>query len=320
MKKSMLLSTIAMIVVVVVALSTATFAWFTSQTSSTIQGTMTIQSGRDILVSVWNKTASTWDLTDEIALDQTGVAPFAPKATVGTYVAHGATTAVAFAYNNETNWFTVTKNPNVAYSGFGSFALDDEANDDPNVTTAGLKVVAKTFQIAKASIQDNKDIKISIDLSTPGLSQNDLDAMRATKVVLVVTSYDAAGAKGATTLYGTQYNYDGETTALTDSTGEAIANPTNTTVIAGKLDTASTLTADESAVVTTLGSASGENKEWKVTSGDTTGLFKNITKNITYTSGYTYEITAFIWLDGFAAVDTMAAKQVSVNIGIGLAA
>ena len=319
MKKSMLLSTIAMIVVVVVALSTATFAWFTSQSSSTIEGTMTIQTGRDILVSVWNNTSSTWDLTDNIALDQTNVAPFAPKATVGTYVSHGPTTAVTFAYNNDTNWFTVTKNPGVAYSGFASYDLD-AADADPNLTTTDLKVVAKTFQIAKASIQDDKDIKISIDLSTPGLSQNDLDAMRATKVVLVVTSYDAAGAKGATTLYGTQYNYDGNTTELTDATGEALKNADNTTVIAGKLDTTATLTADGTAVVTTLGTSSGENAEWKATSGDPTGLFKNITNNITYTSGYTYEITAFIWLDGFAAVDTMAAKQVSVNIGVGLAA
>ncbi|MGN0771424.1 MAG: hypothetical protein ACI4MI_02435 [Christensenellales bacterium] len=317
MKKSMLLTTIAMIVIVVVALSTATFAWFTSHQSSTIKGTMTIQTGRDIFVSVWNSTASTWDLTDEIVLDQTAVAPFAPKATVGTYVAHGTTTAVGFTYNNDTNWFTATKDDGVAYSGFASYGLDDAANTDPNVTTSGLKVVAKTFQIAKASIQDPKDIKISIDLSTPGLSQNDLDAMRATKVVLVVTSYDETGAKGATAFYGTQYNYDGND--LTDSTGENLKTPDAKAVVDGVLDTADNLVENSTTVVTNLAVAEAANTEWKITSGDT-GLFKNITNNISYTTGYTYEITAFIWLDGFAAVDTMAAKQVSINIGVGLAA
>ena len=80
-KKSLFITTIAMVVLMVVALSTATFAWYTSTgTGSASQANLVAAESNAANVAVgWDANATTTSIT--FAADAAEVAPMAPKAT-----------------------------------------------------------------------------------------------------------------------------------------------------------------------------------------------------------------------------------------------
>ena len=102
MKKSMFITTLAMVVVLVVALSTATFAWYTAQSTLTSTETSvytaTSTSASIALSSVSSNVTTVSNTSIDITMGannvENGINPMIPAAALTTYTA--ATTTGAF--------------------------------------------------------------------------------------------------------------------------------------------------------------------------------------------------------------------------------
>ena len=306
MKKSMLLSTIAMIVVVVVALSTATFAWFSASQSATISGTTTITASKEFTVRTWQ--GSAWADTDTIQLNANQVTPLAPIGTGLGMVTKGDNVDVNAKTSPDLKWFTTDK-----YFAAGSTkayttdALADQGKD------GGSMANVSSFQMAPVGA-DGATAVFDIKFEINGQTADDLKALNAMNVVLEITSYNN---NEAATYIGTTYGIgnDGVTTATADSNG---VDATATVEAAGKVGTKVTLTNDAITTLTDSGwsataiaiGASGYYKN------STTSLQKQITGEKALAAGEYLLVNVYVWLDGYEAIDAVMAKAVTVSIGI----
>lgn len=321
MKKSMLLTTIAMIVVVVVALSTATFAWFSAQTTAAIDGTATIEATRDFIIRDWQSTK--WESTDKINLAAEKVVPIAPLASLDE--------AIVLDTVNKKELVTIAGiDANATSYGYDAWFTTKEADTWTSdvfaaYTTAELKTVGtgtkaiaavQTFQIAVADAASNAST-VDIQLYINGQTADDLAALRAMNVVLHFQSYTSGVADQ---WVGTQYKV---ATKASYTTGNDVASVTKND---GVTINSTGLKADNSKSLTELESinAPQTNEEWlvaqKVGEGPEAGLYRNIHDTVNFAAGEYKLVTAYIWLDGFEAVDAMMAKAVTVSINFTKAA
>ena len=155
MKKSMIISTIAMIVVVVVALSTATYAWFTSSAITKATVTMTVQSTGDFAIAkgatsdsaasrsyTFTQAATAVTLSDDMSKNI--YAPTTPSGitTMGAQVTAGGTLSAT-----NVSFVTAQMSGPTAYAN-GASAIKDAtvirvSNISGNTKTLTLSIVMK---------------------------------------------------------------------------------------------------------------------------------------------------------------------------------
>ena len=242
MKKSMLFTTIARIVVVVVALSTATFAWFSSQITNAITGNVTIKAGQDYVLKTFDADAGWVVTTNNINLSATDVSPTSPTRD---FAASGATTNDRFYEHGD-----LTKTPvNAAAKGLwikgnqDGNQLKNLAELDYKGVDANKAMAIQTFRVSRTDASENKlsYIEANIKSLSQEINQTAITALDNIKVVLQISEY---APKKSTTgpinlkgnkFYGTQYSFVGGGTAITGGGGA------NQDTIGSKTGDASTL-------------------------------------------------------------------------------
>lgn len=285
MKKSMLLTTIAMIVVVVVALSTATFAWFSSFTtvSSAAQVSVTAGSAGIEVREAGASTQWTNALTDTTCDNLT---PVAPKADLAAFNAP-STQAYTANLGGTDGFFTAIKK---SVSGTNKIVVGAPV-------TANTHYVYKEFQVRNgATTATNIVLTVTVkaqadttdNAATNDATDADKYAIDNCKIV-VVTATGVGGATGA--IAGSTFNY-GMTGASSDTAynenteyadnnlGTASGNVTSDTTTAQAFVASSK---DYSKVYTTTWASVADNKaeNWRT-------------------------VGVYVWLDGHA-VDNYAA-------------
>lgn len=315
MKKSMLLSTIAMIVVVVVALSTATFAWFSSTASATISGTTTITSTRDFIVRTWQGGESgAWADTDTITLNATKVTALAPMGTGLGMVTKGDSVDDNVKTSPDLAWFTTDKN----YATGKSKAYTTAALANKGLDGGSLANVS-SFQLAPVS-KDGATANFDIKFDIAGVTGDDLKTLNAINVVLEISSYNN---KNAAEYYGTTYKVgNGGVTAGSPTEGVADVTAISADAKAGtagtpntnlKGDDVTSLTGSITAITNPATEIAAKTSGYYKTS---TNLYKVITASRALAAGEYVLVNVYVWLDGYDAVDAMMAKAVNVSIAI----
>lgn len=312
MKKSMLLSTIAMIVVVVVALSTATFAWFSASQSANITGSTTITATKQFTVRTWQGTdeQGAWADTDTIQLNANQVTPLAPIGTGLGMVTKGSSVDVNAVTSPDLAWFTTDK-----YWAAGSTkayttnALKNQGKD------GGSMANVSSFQMAPVG-KDGATAVFDIKFEINGQTADDLKALNAMNVVLEITSYAKTEPAKPTAYIGTTYGIGNN--GVTVSTADEHGVDTGATMKEeGKAGTTVDLTDDTATDLNTgwasSAIATGASGYYK---NSTTSLQKQISGTYALAAGEYVLVNVYVWLDGYEAVDAMMAKAVTVSISI----
>lgn len=304
MKKSMLLSTIAMIVVVVVALSTATFAWFSATTTAAISGTATVDATKDFDIREYG---TAWASTNSISLKAEKVAPVAPMTSLETtkLITKGANVDAKYAENGDTfkNWFKV----NDAFEST-SFA----AYTNTEVTTTHKIATIAPFQVAKFDKVADPTAKVTITIKLAGdpatFNNDDMTALKAINVVLHFQSYTADVADQ---WVGTQYN---------TATAGLITDPNKATATFGDgskkdaVPVATTgLVVDGDTALTDLTETVVDGYYKNTTTAP--GIYRQISATVNFAAKEYKLVTAYIWLDGYDALDNMMSKAFDISIG-----
>ncbi|MGN0788623.1 MAG: hypothetical protein ACI4MY_01690, partial [Christensenellales bacterium] len=295
-----------MIVVVVVALSTATFAWFSASQSATISGTTTITASKEFTVRTWNGTDD-WADTDTIQLNATQVTPLAPIGTGLGMVTKGASVDDNAVTSEELAWFTTDK-----YFAAGSTKAYTTAALANQGKDGGSMANVSSFQMAPVGATGATAV-FDIKFEITGQKADDLKALNAMNVVLEITSY--ANSDPADYI-GTTYGIGNEGVIVTTADSNGV-DAAATMDDAGKVGTKVTLTNDTVTDLTTgwSGSAilSGANGYYK---NGSTSLQKQISGEYALDAGEYVLVNVYVWLDGYEAVDAVMAKAVTVSIGI----
>lgn len=280
MKKSMLLSTIAMIVVVVVALSTATFAWFSSFESVTTEATLTINAG-SAGIEVREAGASAQWTNTLTPLTASALSPVAPKTDITAITAPSSASYTSAVYT-PADFFSATKKKN------DGSVLKFISNGDATVNSNYIFV---EFQVRNASTSSqNILLTATVVPSNEVATDQDKYAVNNTKIVMTY----AKGISGASgTLVGSTFNYQ-----MTDGSDNLASNQEFDTTATGKASTnlASSsgfnLVSDTSATATaTLAAADNTSAEW-------------------------YTIGVYIWIDGHKADNYAAGASLKATISV----
>lgn len=324
MKKSMLLTTIAMIVVVVIALSTATFAWFTAAGQSAVEGTLTVQAGAEFTLKVsdgqvapqWVDAGGTINIADGL----TGIAPISPTVQInGDNTKYSSivsdTNTVPTQDKENGHWYSV-KGSAGGYSG-----LED-------VTSQATKTYAYTaMQVTRNDGQ--LDAHVRINISVPDGAAN-VQALQGARVLMAITSFDmSSGAATTTEWFGTQYTYGGEG-LVTPEGGVVALEPDTWKTASGKGTDATGLTSlTKGGTFNTLGepvSTYAEGiKNWNVADvfrcaqnakGEAMpSIHRFLEKKITFSDSIEPKtIQVWVWMDGHKVTDASSQKNVSVTI------
>lgn len=301
MKKSMLLSTIAMIVVVVVALSTATFAWFSSFETVSASASLTVSAGEAGLELRENTTRV---VTDYNADTSETAAPGAWGDWTGTINA---------------NMENVTLTAPVANIAVPVYASDAQSNAVPTtdstlfyeatregskVTVNQLATANSTYMYREIQVRSTSSAKKNV-IATVTVKVPDSDtteqsklAVDNAKVVLVAVKGQATTAAGAV-IKGTQHNVGLDKTLADDTEWEAGLLKPNyvvTTNYGGRAASLTGLTAD---TITTSGAAK---------------VFTNKWTDITNASTDYITVRIYMWLDGHGADNAVKGGKVDVSV------
>lgn len=187
-KKSMFITTILMVAVLIVAVSTATFAWYTASGSgSASQANLVAAESSSANIAVgWESTASTTSVT--FAETAAKVAPMCPTATP----VIGTTTYTAMTFN------TQSLNAAGQFNGNGdtnakAWSVSDGAADTPKTS----------FFVINKNQNQEADVTMKINYLTPeGVTNANNDK-------LVVAVFGKQGAETESTLLGVFSNVDG---------------------------------------------------------------------------------------------------------------
>lgn len=280
MKKSMLLSTIAMIVVVVVALSTATFAWFSSFESVTTEATLTINAGSAGIEVREAGASAQW--TNTLApLTASALSPVAPKTDITAIAAPSSASYTAAVYT-PADFFSATKKKND--SGVLKFISNGDA-------TANTNYIFVEFQVRNASTESqNIALTATVVPSNESATDQDKYAVNNTKIVM---TYAKGISSAAGTLVGSTFKYQ-----MTEETDDLSMNKEFDTTATGKAstnlgaDNGFTLSTDTKAEATvTLTAANNTSAEW-------------------------YTIGVYIWIDGHTADNYAAGASLKATISV----
>lgn len=189
MKKSMFITTIMMVVLLVVALSTATFAWYTAQSSvSSAQVTLTsgTSSSASLAISDTNNGAAAKGSKVTFTLNNaTSVLPMVPKASPTA----GTTETAAFAGN----FFTAAMN------NAGNFMADGSKASPATIASISIDgATAKTqdnFYVINTNGSNKTGVTVTVTIDTTGYTvltnrPNDWATAYFTKYYVEATAAD----------------------------------------------------------------------------------------------------------------------------------
>ena len=216
MKKSLVISTIATVLVVVVALTTATFAWFSASQGATVGSSFTLSSaGGGVSVYMWNaNTGATGEAGMAFTAGDgtnatTDYNPLMPRAQIG-----GIYDAAATVDTISTNQVSTKGLPNIP------FVYAQQSGTGISVQSITARPVVARFQLVAGFAQTDATItvRISIDEGSTSLDQT---AARNVKFVLIgqQANRDTIDATHPDFIIGTDYNY------INGATEGSVASP-----------------------------------------------------------------------------------------------
>ena len=313
MKKSLVISTIATVLVVVVALTTATFAWFSStDTAQSVASFEVSDSGGKFRIFPY-------ELTDASAAGATGAFSSSMTASLDLIDGIGSTT-----YNTDALGGTVTVgdattiNPTAPKAPL-TFKTDDSDAGLPNVqfisaqtategkinvTNAASMPIVSRFIVNTA--EDAITLNITARLQQPEAQRADMFAAQNFKFLLIGWSAED-NATTQSFVFGTDYSYvTGPSSAPIESTGNVV--PTYTPVDiseyyasgAGTIGKTNTVLTDATfPSITTTSLASGVEAK----SGD-----------IQMAAGVDVYCTLYVWFDGKEMGDSASSSNLTFTL------
>lgn len=307
MKKSLVISTIATVLVVVVALTTATFAWFTARSVSQATAEFTVSTaGGAIQITPWDKTQGSYaaapysggtamplggyDQSYEFSLGVSngatndastnalnGYKPLVPKKELTTAVTNASDISAA----------------EVGLPGIAFINAQQQGSAIKVINTDARPVVAR-FRLD--TIKDTVNAQIVVTLAVPdGAPTTSYTAANNFKFVLFGVSA-APGANAQSFTFGTNYSY------VTRSDDTEISDAGEVTPKYVPVKFTETLT----------GSAIEDAAEFgTIASGNAS---KSVTLDFKMTAGVAVECYLYVWLDGQNATNTSSAGEVNFTL------
>lgn len=237
MKKSMFITTIMMVVLLVVALSTATFAWYTAQSNVAVTET-TVTSATSSAASIAiDSTGGATSTNTSIAITMNKeiapMVPFAAPTNATTYANFTTTTAA-----NETGFYTAPIN------AAGNFTANGSAIA-PAVIATAKGTAQNYFYVINTNGTNDAEVKVSVKIDTNGytvLTQkpNDWVANKTTKYYTRTKGVgDAADTYARITDQTTEFAYaEGNDYSNFYVKNDVIASKLRVAVFAGETDAA----------------------------------------------------------------------------------
>ena len=305
MKKSLVISTIATVLVVVVALTTATFAWFTASSVSQATAEFTVSTaGGSIQITPWDKTqnsyaaapysggtamplggydqsyefslaASNGATDDESTNALNGYKPLVPKEELTTAVTDASVTGEQGL-------------PGI------NFINAQQNGSQINVINTDARPVVARFRLD--TISDTVNAQIRVTLAVPdGAPTTSYTAANNFKFVLFGVSA-APGANAQSFTFGTNYSY---VTGPADAEISAAGNVTPTYHPVAFTETLTGNAIEDAAEFGTINS------------GNRT---KTVTLDFKMTAGVAVDCYLYVWLDGQNATNTSSAGEVNFTL------
>ncbi len=316
MKKSLVITTIATILVIVVALTTATFAWFSSGDESNVTSSFTAQADNAAFsFSKWEGTdyavtsSTTIDFTDAEGLY--GTNPYAYWSTNGMKAVApineiNLTTVDTFASGEVAGGMAGTGLPGEAFYSAQAVAGNTSVNAikylDPKSLVYASGTALEYPNIARFSMTNIKDYTQAVQATvtiTPTDPQSSNDVRAASALRFVIIAQPLSGDPTGFVL-ASQYNYgikNGGTDVFTDG-GTVPSNQTATNATYTAVSTA-----DEDGVKRIIAAKSLVGQSSAEYTLLAAGLPAESTEAATYTKakmapGASYAIYMYVWLDG----------------------
>ena len=324
MKKSLVITTIATVLVIVVALTTATFAWFSSSNETTATGNFTAQStSAEFMFYPYLSNNSGYDyangqtLLDFSTAVQTSDAdrifgvftlenmkPFVPTAIIGNSAA-----PVTIASGNWTGlpgekFYTGT----VSSDGKQLNSVYNSAQAYSNYATAGAPSIARfeLYNPTKGDAASAKQLDVTFSITGQG-NAADIGVGNAIRFVMIgIPSVDGdvseANADGKAFIIGTEYSYGGISLPITDASNNVALNTYNQ----AETGSYTSFVADgykNLAEVTSMGTNTNGKIEYTFTDA-----------NLKVSPGASYEIYLYIWMDGATVKDGSRGGSVAIEI------
>ena len=309
MKKSLVISTIATVLVVVVALTTATFAWFTASSLTTASTNFTVdQAGGAVDIYTWNKELEDYNAAPISAAQEFALGQYTQSYEWSATYANGAYGSGESAAQSAYRPLMPTKEldttveadqanelglPNIDF-----IAAEAKTGGKINVTNHAVKPVVARFKLETSYVKTNANITITITI--PQEATNfDINAGKNVRFVLFgVSQTPSADAQNFT--FATNYNY---ITNAPSSDGQEIT-PGYDTVEFTQTESDAAATATSITQVMSTNSFSSETKS------------ATSTLNFVMSGGVTVECYLYLWLEGNTTVNTSSQGQFTFQISV----
>lgn len=311
MKKSLVITTIATVLVIVVALTTATFAWFSTSSAANIENTFAVAaSGSGADIYRWSRAANnyegvattTWELgsynTDfewtspgnaitGTAGNVTGYNPLMPQAILSDAV-DGTTGLPNINFVYASNQQNTANNP-------ASIASDADSKLHP---------IAVRFLLVPTYDSTTVTITATVEIDDATVRAN-IDAAKAFRFAIIGTPSSPASATNQEFTFATNYKY------LTNGfTFDTEADPDNTIDTSDYSDSGYVSTAaGAAATATSIVSVAN----YSTMSSTTTELAQTI--SFQATSASQYDCVMYIWFDGSVVTNSTSNGSVSFTLG-----
>lgn len=290
MKKSMLLSTIAMIVVVVVALSTATFAWFSSFQNVSATADLTITAA-DAGIEIRENTGSAWgSWTNAVTMEANSLTAVAPTVDL-----------VAPSYTSDTAVNAIPDADTVAFYDAQQTTTQVTVKTNPSVAGA---YIYKEMQVRSTST-DQKTISLAVTVDgTKGGTVS--DPSEETKLALAKTKIVVAslkGKSGTAEWVGTTFNY-----GLLNASAYAANSNADKLTVSGSVAIAEAGGRETALSGLSTLAVTGN----KITTSDTWANLTNVADDY-------ITIRAWVWIDGHTADNSVKGGDFSVELKFSVA-
>ena len=322
MKKSLVISTIATVLVVVVALTTATFAWFsTNSISETTSEFQVASTDNAITIQRWlpadsgnngayeNPLTATWTIGD-------GSAPNYEYVLTGTASVKGESATASSAYSllaptaklDATNFNTASEK--YGLPGVSFFSATQNGSEITDLQQ-NLRPVAVRFAISANSFAKTKAVaSVTVSVNADA-APADFNAAQNARVYLECVPTDGASKDSQAIKVATTYKYVANPeTAYTTQVEDKITSTEGGAVESG-VESAQTAEGT-TLVLNTTSSSLVANVDTSVIKGEVMTSATSVVFSME--QGAMYDCVLYIWIDGLTANDTAASGAFSVAV------
>ena len=305
MKKSLVISTIATVLVVVVALTTATFAWFTAGSVSQATAEFTISTaGGAIQITPWDKTQNGYAAAPYSGGTAMPLGGYDQSYEFSLAASNGATDDTS---TNALNGYkplvpkeeltdAVTDASVVGEQGLPgiNFINAQQQGSQINVINTDARPVVARFRLD--TIKDTVNAQIRVTLAVPAdAPTTSYTAANNFKFVLFGVSA-APGENAQSFTFGTNYSY------VTKQDDAEISAAESVTPKYHEVKFTETLTGSEIENAAVFETIDGNNRT------------KDVTLDFKMTAGVAVECYLYVWLDGENATNTSSAGEVNFTL------